>query len=482
MASINKLLNTIKNAVYGIDIRKAIHDAILQCYIDATQSIDVNKEIEEAKVPYTTLKEKIESMTGISDDIKLSAKIYTPTTQNQIITKGQYLAGDQTILGDANLKGENIVKGKTIFGVDGTADLTSEVEADEKIIWTGAYANQAVQVARSYWDARVSGKVAFAYNGGHSIFEGLLTNSDGEYYFDCSTFLLLVSFLGIDFYHSPFYLISEGSNLTIDPTTIVARNDYPWAFDRGNVRYAADIAEYFYKQGRVIPITEVMPGDITCHAATYEDGSYHIKNRFMHISHVGIVAEEKYIQRDSEGKVTYFEYYNVTSVNNVIIRTQSTSRTDIVFVVRPDYRPRVDVSEVNSNINLMPLTYKSCEINSSVNINNMTFKVNSDGSITTSKQPTAGTTFYISSKSYPIYLKKGTYKLTGCPKRSDTTTGKTWGLVIKKKDGTDVAWDLGNGATFTITQDFADIYIYIYVSKVKDSTGYKFTPKLIRTA
>ena len=57
MASINKLLNTIKNAVYGIDIRKAIHDAILQCYIDATQSIDVNKEIEEAKAPYTTLKE-----------------------------------------------------------------------------------------------------------------------------------------------------------------------------------------------------------------------------------------------------------------------------------------------------------------------------------------------------------------------------------------------------------------------------------------
>ncbi|WP_415991012.1 hypothetical protein [Intestinibacter bartlettii] len=479
MASINKLLNTIKSAVYGVDIRKSIHDAILQCYIDATQSIDVNKEIEEAKAPYATLKEKIESITGISDDIKLSAKIYTPTTENQIIAKGQYLAGDQTILGDVNLKAENIIKGKSIFGVNGSAEPGSSFEVDEKIVWSGCYANQAVQAARSYWDARVDGQIKFAYSAGKSIFEGKLTNSAGNILFDCSTFLVLVAFLGIDFANSPF-VNASGSNKTIDASTIVPLSKFAWAHDRGKVRYAADIAEYFYS--RLVPIDEVMPGDITCHAGKNTDGTYKIKNRFKNISHVGIIAEEKYIQRDANGKVTYFEYYNVTSTENVCIRTKSTSRDDIVFVVRPDYRPRIDVSEINETINLMPLTYKSCKVGKTLTLNSMKFKVNTDGSIETTGQPTSSTTFYLSHKSYPQYLKKGTYKLTGCPKRSDVTTGKTWGLSIKKKDGTDLAWDLGDGATFTVTEDFAEIYIYIYISKVKNSTGYKFTPKLIRTA
>lgn len=296
MPSINKLLNNIKNAVYGIDIRKAIHDAIWQCYIDSTQGVDVNKEIEEAKAPYATLKERIENITGISDDIKLSAKIYTPTTQNQVISKGQYLAGDQTILGDINLKGENIVKGKSIFGVNGTAEQGSSFDVDDKIVWSGCYANQAVQAARSYWDARVDGQIKFAYSAGKSIFEGKLTNSVGNILFDCSTFLVLVAFLGIDFANSPF-VNASGNNKTIDASTIVPISKFPWAHDRGKVRYAADIAEYFYS--RLVPIDEVMPGDITCHAGKNADGTYKIKNRFKNISHVGIVAEEKYIQRDA---------------------------------------------------------------------------------------------------------------------------------------------------------------------------------------
>ena len=50
---------------------------------------------------------------------------YTPTTSDQIISRGQYLTGDQIIKGDSNLVGSNIVSGKSIFGVAGTAEVST---------------------------------------------------------------------------------------------------------------------------------------------------------------------------------------------------------------------------------------------------------------------------------------------------------------------------------------------------------------------
>lgn len=59
-----------------------------------------------------------------------SAETYTPSTEDQLISSGQYLSGDQTIKGDANLIGENIVEGISIFDVTGTREPAS-VLADE---------------------------------------------------------------------------------------------------------------------------------------------------------------------------------------------------------------------------------------------------------------------------------------------------------------------------------------------------------------
>ena len=51
------------------------------------------------------------------------AATITPGTSNQTIASGTYLTGTQTIAGDANLTGANIVYGKSIFNVDGLAQI-----------------------------------------------------------------------------------------------------------------------------------------------------------------------------------------------------------------------------------------------------------------------------------------------------------------------------------------------------------------------
>lgn len=54
-----------------------------------------------------------------------AAATITPGTSNQTIASGTYLTGTQTISGDADLVAGNIVAGKSIFGVNGSAQIPS---------------------------------------------------------------------------------------------------------------------------------------------------------------------------------------------------------------------------------------------------------------------------------------------------------------------------------------------------------------------
>lgn len=51
MAGIQEYLDLIKNAIYGKDVRQAIHDGILQCYLDARGEYKVNRPLNSDRIP-----------------------------------------------------------------------------------------------------------------------------------------------------------------------------------------------------------------------------------------------------------------------------------------------------------------------------------------------------------------------------------------------------------------------------------------------
>ena len=59
MANIHECLNSIENAIYGKDVRKAIHDAIKTCYDDASINDNANMEVKLARGSHNTLNNRL---------------------------------------------------------------------------------------------------------------------------------------------------------------------------------------------------------------------------------------------------------------------------------------------------------------------------------------------------------------------------------------------------------------------------------------
>jgi len=68
MANITQLLNNIKRAVLGQDVRDSIHDAIKQCYDDATSADNANMEVAQARGTYSTLKNRLDAADAVDSD------------------------------------------------------------------------------------------------------------------------------------------------------------------------------------------------------------------------------------------------------------------------------------------------------------------------------------------------------------------------------------------------------------------------------
>ena len=74
MVNIQNELNNIKSAIYGKDVRNSIHDAIKQCYDDASVNNDnANMEVKLARGVHNTLNDRLSESDNVSFKTNLNA-------------------------------------------------------------------------------------------------------------------------------------------------------------------------------------------------------------------------------------------------------------------------------------------------------------------------------------------------------------------------------------------------------------------------
>ena len=97
MANIQNYLNQIKTAVFGKDVRESIHDAIKQCYDDATVNHDnANMEVKLARGSHNTLNDRLdenekkqENLSSQLDNIETNQNnLFIPTLSRPIDIAG----------------------------------------------------------------------------------------------------------------------------------------------------------------------------------------------------------------------------------------------------------------------------------------------------------------------------------------------------------------------------------------------------------
>src|SRR5690625_589229 len=80
--SIQQYFDKIKNAVYGREVRGAIHDAIKQTYDDASEGGDANMEVKMARGTYPTLGDRLDKQDDKID--KNSSDISERATKQEL--------------------------------------------------------------------------------------------------------------------------------------------------------------------------------------------------------------------------------------------------------------------------------------------------------------------------------------------------------------------------------------------------------------
>ena len=114
--SITNKLNQIKNAIYGKEVRGAIHDAIKECYDDASVNHDnANMEVKMARGTHNTLNDRLDNVDEIQ--AQTNAQLSQKLDKNGIVTmsnmgqdvKEAMTGGSVAVVGKDTVLSENIV-------------------------------------------------------------------------------------------------------------------------------------------------------------------------------------------------------------------------------------------------------------------------------------------------------------------------------------------------------------------------------------
>lgn len=298
VSNINILLEKIKNAIYGIDVRNAIHDAIKQTYIDAIDANNSSMEVSNARGKYNTLGERLDANEGIkklelkeieggnialnlenniyykciseisdltisllNSDINFNSKLYFTANSDFTIENNIKFTGDNTDSGKLLAK-----KGFTylidfiypniglVYSVNENEGDDSDEPAIDDELHDFIEGSELVAIAKTYFDARDKymryGQTNICSNSGNTSWEDATTTGadspDGRYRkLDCSA-LSQLSTAGITF-----------NEVFKDKTTYNNRDlsarveDYAWAIRLP--RTAAEQCKYIEQIGWALP-------------------------------------------------------------------------------------------------------------------------------------------------------------------------------------------------------------------------------------
>ena len=130
MANIKTYLNNIKTAVFGSEVRDSIHDAIQQCYDDASAKDNANMEVKMARGEYENLGKRLDSHSSQIKDKANKVDLEVQKARIDLLTK---IENGQT---DGNTELLDIR-----VAIDGKTYDTAGIAVREQIKYLNNYSN-----------------------------------------------------------------------------------------------------------------------------------------------------------------------------------------------------------------------------------------------------------------------------------------------------------------------------------------------------
>ena len=278
MANIKTHLNNIKGALYGKDVRNSIHDAIEQCYTDASINGNANMEVTQARGEYETLGERLDDHASQLEQKANLNSVFSMANMGQDV-KEAMTGGSVAVVGKNMVVEENIVDGQV------TSKKTSFLDNLNKNLFDGVFLDGYIQDTGSgnRYTTALSGKtvaINVKPNTTYSINKSSLGLDGGYYYFKLISFTKTKEEV-LNTMSSGWSIYKDGSIELIDATATSQRLNY--TFTTGN----NDKSIFVVVARTLIPYVEVFEGDFNkLQYSSYKEEDNILKNTKVYESDI----------------------------------------------------------------------------------------------------------------------------------------------------------------------------------------------------
>ena len=278
MTNIKTHLNNIKGALYGKDVRNSIHDAIEQCYTDASINGNANMEVTQARGEYETLGERLDDHASQLEQKANLNSVFSMANMGQDV-KEAMTGGSVAVVGKNMVVEENIVDGQV------TSKKTSFLDNLNKNLFDGVFLDGYIQDTGSgnRYTTALSGKtvaINVKPNTTYSINKSSLGLDGGYYYFKLISFTKTKEEV-LNTMSSGWSIYKDGSIELIDATATSQRLNY--TFTTGN----NDKSIFVVVARTLIPYVEVFEGDFNkLQYSSYKEEDNILKNTKVYESDI----------------------------------------------------------------------------------------------------------------------------------------------------------------------------------------------------